>query len=87
MSAHSPQTEADKNYEAYKRELPKLMTTAPGKFVVMHDEKVVETFDTFRDAVKFGNGKFGTEKFSVQEVTSEKINLGFHSYALYPHIA
>jgi hypothetical protein len=48
----------------------------------MHAGQVVETFDTFRDAVRFGQAKFGKDKFSIQEIISQSISLGFHGYAL-----
>ncbi len=83
MSQH--QTEADRNFEAFKKLLPDLLRRHPGKYAVMHDGKVVDLFDTLGDAVKFGHAKYGDHKFSVQEVTSKNINLGFHSYALHQH--
>lgn len=87
MAERAHQAEVDRNYETYKRELPHLLASAPGKFVLLHDGEVAETFDTFSDAVKFGNTAFGTGKFSVQEVTSEQVSLGYHSYALHQHSA
>jgi hypothetical protein len=76
-------SQADVNYEAFKKLLPELVKTHAGKFAVMHDGKVVEYFDTLADAAKCGVGTYGQGKFSVQEVTSKEINLGFYSYALY----
>ena len=83
LAEKTPQTEADTNYEAFKKLLPDLLRRAPGKYVVMHNSEVAESFDTFGDAVRYGVDKFGRNKFSVQEVTSQSVSLGYHSYALY----
>jgi len=76
-------TQADRNYEAFKGKLPKLLSTHAGKFAVMHDEEIVEFFDSLADAVRFGAMTYGDTNFSVQEVTSKNVNLGFYSYALH----
>jgi len=83
MLAEQPRTEVDRNYEEFRRILPELLHKHPGKYVVMHNGAVAEAFDTFGDAVRFGNGKFGTNNFSVQEVTAQGVSLGYHSHALY----
>ena len=80
------QSQVDQNYEAFKLLLPELLKTHAGKFAVMKDGKIVEYFDTLGDAVRFGNSNFGDGNFSIQEVTSQNVNLGFHSYALH-HIS
>jgi hypothetical protein len=85
MLAEIPQTEADRNYEAFKKILPDLLAKVPGKYAVMHAGEVSETFDTFRDAVRYGHDKFGKEKFSVQEITNQSVSLGLYSYALYQY--
>ena len=83
MTTPSQQTEVDKNFAAFQKLLPDLLRTHPGKYAVMHDGKVIEFCDTFSDAVRLGHAKFSDYKFSVQEITSENVSLGFHSYALY----
>lgn len=83
--AQSQQNKVDRNFEAFSKMLPELLQTHPGKYAVLHDGKAVEFFDTLGDAVKFGHAKFGDHNFSVQEVTRQGVNLGFHSYAVYQH--
>jgi hypothetical protein len=85
MAHAAHQAEVDKNFEAFKKLLPELIKTHPGKYAVMHEGKTVEFFDTLSDAVRFGHAKFGDHNFSVQEITSQGVNLGFHSYAFYKH--
>jgi hypothetical protein len=83
--AQSHQSKVDRNFEVFSELLPSLLQTHPGKYAVLHDGNVVEFFDTLGDAVKFGHAKFGDANFSVQEVTRQGVNLGFHSYAVYQH--
>ena len=85
MLAEEFQTEVDRNFEEFKRILPDLLSQYPGKFVAMQSSAVVEAFDNFGDAARYGIGKFGRDNFSVQEVTSQNISLGYHSYALYQY--
>jgi hypothetical protein len=81
--AQSHQAKVDRNFEAFTKRLPELLQSHPGKFAVLHDGEVIDFFDTLGDAVKFGHAQFGEANFSVQEITRQGVNLGFHSYALY----
>jgi hypothetical protein len=85
MQVEAGETEVDRNYKEFRKVLPDLLRRAPGKYVVMHGGELVEFFDTFGDAVRHGQGKFGKDKFSVQEITSRSVSLGYHSYALHQH--
>jgi hypothetical protein len=76
-SAHI--SEVDKNFAAFQKLLPELLRSHPGQYAVMHDSKAIDFFDTLRDAVRFGRAKFGDHEFSIQEVTSESISLGYYS--------
>ena len=80
MQTH--QAEVDRNFAAFNKLLPELLKSHPGKLALMHDGNVVDFFDTLSDAVRFGVVKFGDHNFSVQEVTRQTVNLGFHSYAM-----
>ncbi len=78
------QAQVDRNFEAFQKALPELILTHAGKFAVLHDGKVVEFFDSLGDAVRYGHAKFSDLNFSVQQVRSQNVNLGFHTYALHP---
>lgn len=80
-------SQVDQNYEAFRKILPDLLATHAGKFAVMHDGGVVNFFDSLADAARFGIAQFGEGKFSVQEVTSKDVSLGFYSYALHKSAA
>jgi hypothetical protein len=70
------------NYEAFMAQLPHLVLTQRGKFALMHNKKIIEFFDTARDAYIAGQQLFPEHVFSVQEVTETPVDLGFFSHAM-----
>jgi hypothetical protein len=80
--AHKNQDQAGRNFEEFRKLLPDLLKSRPGKYALMHDGKIVDFFDTLADAVRFGHEKFGVPNFSVQEITDKDVSLGAYSYAL-----
>lgn len=76
-------SEVDLNFRAFQEKLPELLATCAGKLAVMHAGQIVDFFDSYADAVRFGQEKFGhIGNFSVQEVTTRVISLGFYSCAV-----
>ena len=80
--APNPKNQVEQNYTAFVTQLPKLIKTHAGKFALMHDGKIVEFFDTARDAYVAGSAQYKPGDFSIQEVVSVPGNLGFYSYAV-----
>ncbi|WP_148360726.1 hypothetical protein [Acidisphaera rubrifaciens] len=81
---HSRPTQADLNYPTFQAKLSDLLDSHPGKFVVLHDGEIVEVLDTLADAVVCGKNKFGDIRlFSIQEVVSTPVTLGYYSYAMH----
>ena len=70
------------NYEAFMAQLPTLVLTQRGKFALMHDGKIIEFFDTARDAYVAGQQIFPGKIFSIQEVRETPVDLGFFSHAM-----
>lgn len=54
--------------ETYNRALEQLLPAQAGKFVLIKGDEVVDTFDTYEDALKCGYGKFGLQQFFVKEI-------------------
>jgi hypothetical protein len=77
------QTQVEKNYAAFKASLRELLASHAGKQALLHDGKIIEFFDTLSDAIKYGNAKFGTGNYSVQEVTNRPAELGWHAHAVH----
>ena len=73
------QKEVDRNYESFKEQLGALLKTDAGRTALMQDGKVVACFDTDGDAIRAGR-RLLKGPFSIQEITSEPIDLGYYSY-------
>lgn len=75
------ETEVDRNYQAFISTLPDIISRYEGKYALMHRQEIVGYFDTALAAITEGFSRFGENDYSVQEVTAERDNLGFYSYA------
>jgi hypothetical protein len=71
--------EVDANFAVFQQELPTLLHTELGKYALYRHGSRVECFDTWADANRAGRKLYPDEVFSVQEVTTRKIDLGFYS--------
>jgi hypothetical protein len=71
------QEEVDRNYEFFKKELPRMMFRHAGQFALLRNAAVVEYFDTFGDAEKYARKVFQDGLFSIQKVEDTVANLGF----------
>ena len=79
MDAKKKQLE--ENYQYFKSHLPSIILEfGKNKFVLIKDQKIVESFDTESDAIKAGQIKFEDGLFSIQQtIEDDSINLGFYS--------
>lgn len=79
------QREVDANYEAFKRQLPELLSGQyAGKHALIKSKKIVDFFATGDDAFYAGKKLFEDGIFSVQKVTDEVVDLRLWRHAL-PH--
>lgn len=62
---------AEKNYEFFKKELPKLMRDHKGQFVLIKDEQIIDFLPTMEAALKEAYQRFQDNDFIIQEVTDE----------------
>lgn len=69
------------NFQAFEKLLGSLLPSQAGRFAVLHDANLVETFDSLNDAIAVAHDKFIDGNFSIQEVTNEPLDLGFYSHA------
>ena len=78
------QIEVNANYEAFKEQLPELLSGGHGgKFALMKDRKIQGFFDTDKDAWAAGKLLYKEDVFSVQQVGGRPIKLGWMGYALF----
>ena len=73
----------NENYAAFEKLLPSLSDEHAGKFALIRHGEIVEFYDSARDAFVFGEDKFDDGLFSVQEVTTSTVDLGWYSRAPY----
>ena len=76
----SIQDTVDRNYEAFQKDLPRLLKEHPGEFALLREGNVVGYFETPGDALTEGDRRFEDSLFSVQEVTGRVVDLGFFSH-------
>ncbi len=60
-----------KEYQYYLKIKPDLLKEVKGKFALIKDEKLVDTFDTDADAYKAGLLKFGNVPFLIVRISEE----------------
>ena len=69
----------DKEVETYKVNRDHLLSTAEGKFVLVHGDKVIGTYDTEGDAIAEGYKQFGNVPFLVRQILKIEIPQNFVS--------
>lgn len=85
--ADSQQQEVDRNYEAFKKSLPGLIESDPGRIALMRGGEVIMCFDTERDAIEAGRRFFEDRRFSIQKIRSRPVDLGYFSHFGAPGVA
>ncbi len=66
------------NYEAFEKELPKLLKKHRHEFALMRDKKVVKIYPTFLAAWKAGGEIYEDRMYSVQEITDVPVSIYSH---------
>jgi hypothetical protein len=75
-------SEVDRNYRAFQAQLPELLKKAPGRFALLHDERIVSIHDRLQDAWREGAARFPDRRFSVQEITNQVADQGCYSHVV-----
>jgi hypothetical protein len=83
MSPDPKSAEIETNYAAFRARLPDLVQSHAGKYAVLRHGDIVEFFDTLSDAAKFCGREYADGLFSIQEVTSRRVDLGYYSHAVH----
>lgn len=73
--------EVDLNYDFFQRNLAGWLQDHIGQYVLLKSKAVVEFYDGPGMAYRAGLAQFPDKVFSVQQVTSEPVELGFMSLA------
>jgi hypothetical protein len=73
--------EIDANYDFLQRTLALLLPSHEGQYALLKNCAVIDFFDKPGDAYRDGLSRFPDKVFSIQEITSEPLDLGFFSHA------
>lgn len=65
--------------KTYEKNKESLLKTDRGKFVLVKDNSIIGTYDTYDDAVKVGIDKFGNKPFLVKQILEVELNSNFTS--------
>ncbi len=77
----SIQDTVDRNYEAIRKDLPRLLKELSGEFTLLREGKSVGYFETPGEALAERDRLYEDRLFSVQQVTDRVIDLGIFSHA------
>ena len=80
--AHSVEVEIERNFAAFSDMLVDLLPTRRGWYALLHDRKLIATYESAGAAERAGFKRFSTAPYSIQLVTDEVADLGFQSYAI-----
>ena len=65
------------SFEAFQKCLPDLMARHAGKFALIRSGRIVEFFDTPRDALIFARVQYKDDLYCVQETTGQVADPGW----------
>ncbi len=65
----------EKELRTLKRERERLEGEHLGKFVLIHKDEVVGTYDDFQTAAHEGLRRFGSNPFLIREIGKDKVEL------------
>lgn len=71
--------ELDQEIKTYNDNLSKLVNTANNKFVLIKDNDIIDTFESYNDALKFAYNKFGNDTFLIKQIQEFETPLEFTS--------
>ena len=72
------------NYQWFQERLLDLLSTHKGKHALLHQQEIVDYFETSLEAIKVGISHFGEGNFSVELVDDKVEDLGFYSHVNTP---
>lgn len=71
--------ELDQELKTYNENLSHLVETANNKFVLIKNNQIIDTFESYNDALKFAYNKFGNDTFLIKKIQEFEIPLEFTS--------
>lgn len=68
-----------KELGTYRAKLADLLASDDGKFVVIHDDDILGTFETQMDAIATGYRELGNVSFLVKQISKTDVPISFVS--------
>jgi hypothetical protein len=70
----------EKELSYFEQHRSELLARARGKFALIKNEELVDTFDSQFDAIRAGYRQFGNEPFLVKQIAAVDVPLNFTSF-------
>lgn len=70
------------NLEFVRKNLPSLLATYPEKYILVHDQKVVGSFDTYESAAEQGVVNYGIDGSFLVHLVTESSPVNFVTLAV-----
>lgn len=83
MNAHSINVEIDRNFDFFQRNLGAYLSSHEGEFAVIRHQAIAGFCGSVADAEALGEKDFPDGLYSIQEVTSAPVDLGFFTHAIH----
>ena len=77
------QEEVDRNFQEFQKILPDLLSRESNRWALMRSGECTGFYDTLRDANTAGQMLYEDDLFSVQQVSTTVVDLGWFSHALH----
>ena len=77
------QQEVDANFRAFQRLLPELLRRDANRWALLRHGECVACYDTLRDAHTAGRAQYADGLFSVQQISTIVVDLGWFSHAVH----
>lgn len=77
------QEQVDRNYKYFQEHKEEISEENQDKYVLIRDQNFIAFYSTREDALTAGKSQFEDNRFSVQKVSDESVELGAVGYALF----
>ena len=77
------QAEVDRNYEAFVKILPSILSARRDRYALMKAGKILGYYSTALDARQAADSFIADGIYSIQKVTDSSIDLGYFSHAVH----
>ena len=77
------QQEVEKNFDFFMSVMPEYTESHGGRYALLRHKKIIDFYDTIRDAYTTGERNYNDGLFSIQQVNPRPVDLGAYSHAVH----